>query len=456
MIITDRIESVTSDITITLKDGQKITLQIVNSPIEGINNFVKTINITESLSAINSNPVGVVSSNILRLDIRSLDRALIPENKNSPYYGLMDNSATINIKTTDVDGEVDFGTFYVSNWKSSVTYNTPNRVTIEATDLMSLIGKATAPDMEINKDINTSSYLAMLIDKLNQSNQLGKQVLYNLADIGFPQFPNLVYANIEFNNVSGVLNTLSQSTLTNIFIDRDGYLKTDYCLDDSIVESVGDLSDKVNIVTASVDNGGLVGYNKVRTNYMVYNINAISKVAQLTGQTLIPGDNDFSNIRLINGAFKVNYAKVGTKNPVRPLLKDLSYSKSRASLVINNPTTEDITVDVELYGQTMNENQLFMERSKDSHSSECLEVTNKLLPKSSIENFTAGLLSLVGVRNSGLQLKGLFNPRIKLGNTVFVDVIDSIGVSGYYKVTELNWLIGNTIKCDMKLIKTIV
>ena len=77
----------------TLSNG---TTFILNSN-SGINttNFISSLKIKEALSAENDIPIGVNTSNILDLEIISNNKALVPENANSAYYGYMDNSAII-------------------------------------------------------------------------------------------------------------------------------------------------------------------------------------------------------------------------------------------------------------------------------------------------------------------------------------------------------------------------
>ena len=85
-----------------------------------------------------------------------------------------------------------------------------------------------------------------------------------------------------------------------------------------------------------------------------------------------------------------------------------------------------------------------------------LTITNRLILPEDVETFTRNLVSLIGIRNSSISLTGYFNPRLKLGDIVYVDVDKSLKTSGYYKIIGLQWKISNTLKCTAKLIKTIV
>ena len=134
----------------------------------------------------------------------------------------------------------------------------------------------------------------------------------------------------------------------------------------------------------------------------------------------------------------------------------MSYSKNTATIVLKNNAQANVTCDIEIYGQSVKENKRFVTKNKSSSGNETLEVTNSILPSSYIESFANNLLRLIGIRASTLSISGYFNPRIKLGDTVYVDTEKSINAKGYYKVTELKWKISNILKCEAKVVKTIV
>ena len=120
--MTDLIERVKCSVIITLNNGTEIDISLSTvGEKTNLTNYITDINIDESTNTQNNNPVGVVSSNTLKLVLNSMDRSLFPENVNSKYYGLMNNTATVKVTLEDVDGTVEFNTFYVSNWKSNIT-----------------------------------------------------------------------------------------------------------------------------------------------------------------------------------------------------------------------------------------------------------------------------------------------------------------------------------------------
>ena len=112
----------------TLSDGSTFTLNSGSS----INsyNFISSLKVNEALSAENNIPIGVNTSNIIDIEIISNNKALIPENTGSVYYGYMNNTAIIEIYITENNEQLYFGKYFVDSWKSSISSDSPNLVKI--------------------------------------------------------------------------------------------------------------------------------------------------------------------------------------------------------------------------------------------------------------------------------------------------------------------------------------
>ena len=454
--MTDLIERVKCSVIITLNNGTEIDISLSTvGEKTNLTNYITDINIDESTNTQNNNPVGVVSSNTLKLVLNSMDRSLFPENVNSKYYGLMNNTATVKVTLEDVDGTVEFNTFYVSNWKSNITSQRPNNVIIECTDLLSIINKNSVPSGVITQNLSTKEAFIYMINKLNEKLESKYKVQYDENDIIFNAFDKIEYDNLDTGSMGDWLNTISQCTITNIYIARNNKMKTDYCLDDATTESVCTLSDKINVTNVSIDNGGLVNYTGVKTSYITNTINNMDKLTTISNQVVKPGKNLFDNINLGSKVFRISAVRLISDESSALKLTKLEYDKRICNIEVENNTDVDINCTIEIYGQSLKENTLSVTKNKNS-SNEILSVTNKLILPEYAELYTDNLLSLLGMKNRSISVTGFFNPRIQVGDIVYVDIEKSINTKGYYKVIGLKWKISNTIKCTAKLIKTIV
>lgn len=451
------VDKVSCSVIITLEDGTNIDISLVTGgSISAIKNYITSLEVLESTNAQNKNPVGVVSSNTVKITLNSNDRTLLPDNEQSPYYGKMNTNAKVKVTVTDDEGSVTFNTFYVSSWVSNISSDNPTQVVIEATDLLSIINKNAVTGGEILKDVGTRSVFLAMLTRINSEMPEKYKLKYNETDITFNRYPYIEATNFDASNISTWFNTLCQSTLTNLYLTREDLLVTDDCLDDKPSESVCTLSDKVNITRASVDKGGLVNYNSVKVNYIINSANAVTRLTTMSGQVLTPGVNTLDNINIGSSIYKLAYVQVVSDSKILVEIESVSYSKNTATIVLKNNAQANVTCDIEIYGQSVKENKRFVTKNKSSSGNETLEVTNSILPSSYIESFANNLLRLIGIRASTLSISGYFNPRIKLGDTVYVDTEKSINAKGYYKVTELKWKISNVLKCEAKVVKTIV
>lgn len=428
----------------TLSNGSIFTLNS-GSSINN-NNFITSLKLNESLSAENNIPIGVNTSSILDIEIISNNKALIPENENSTYYGYMNNSAIIEIYITESNEEIYFGKYFVNSWKSSISSDTPNLVKISATNIMSIVSKQVVPDIEINTGMYIKNYLLNVIDGLNETLPQTKQIEYNEGDIKFDAFPVMQFSNLDTENMGNCLNGLSQCTMTNIFVDRDGNLKTDYCCDDSPSEAVYSFD---VMTSASAGSGLLVDYDSIKVNYSLGNILDVEQLANLYQQDCIAGDNLFKDISLGGAVYKINRIEVVAEDPsIFVGVKSALYNKNKMQVTIEADAATK--VDIKIFGQRLDTTSMVYETDGENK----LEVTNRVIEKSYVEKYANNMLQLINFKNNSMSVEGYFNPRVKLSDTVFINCTNAMSISGYYKVVGLDWDLSMYGKCVMSLIKT--
>lgn len=433
-----------AQVKFTLSDGSTFTLNSDSS----INryNFISSLKLNESLSAENNIPIGVNTSSILNIEIISNNKALIPENENSTYYGYMNNSAIIEIYITESNEEIYFGKYFVNSWRSSISSDTPNLVKISATNIMSIISKQEVPDIEINTGMYIKNYLLNVIDELNSKLPQTKQIKYNERDIKFDAFPVMQFSNLDTENMGNCLNGLSQCTMTNIFVDRDGKLKTDYCCDDNPSEAVYSFD---VMTSASAGGGLLVEYDSIKVNYSLGNILDVEQLAGLYQQDVIKGDNIFKDISLGGAVYKINRIEVVADDPsIFVGVKSAKYNKNKMQVTIEADAATKVSIKI--FGQRLDTTSMVYETDGENK----LEVTNRVIEKSYVEKYVNNMLQLINFKNNSMSVEGYFNPRVKLSDTVFINCNNSMSISGYYKVVGLDWDLSIYGKCVMSLIKT--
>ena len=409
-------------------------------------NYVKKINFEEKISTSTDMPVGVNNGDVIDIEIISKNRALIPDNKSSIYYGHMNNKAIIEFNIIEQEETIYMGKLFVNSWKSSNNIENPNSVYIQAVNLMSIISKLNVPDININRSTYIKDYIIEVLNKLNSIMEEDKQVKINENDVRFDVFPVMQFCNIDTENIGNCFNGISQSTLTNIYISRDGYIKTDYNCDDIKEEA----QYKLNVLTgAEYGTGMLVDYDGVKVKYSNGDIKDTEVIASIYNREVIKGENKISDISLGDAVFKVNRIECIPKdNSVFIEIKDANYNKNKMSIILDveNSTKADINV----YGQRLDNTELV----KELGGNNILEISNRIIPASYIDKYMDNTLKLMSIKNNCLNITGYITPKIKLGDIVYVDVEGGMNVSGYYKVIGLNWEFSTYSFCEMTLIKT--
>lgn len=430
----------------TLSNGTIFTLN--GSDTVNQYNYLSSIKLNEELSAENSIPVGVNSSSVLDLEVISNNKALIPENEDSVYYGYMNDTAILELIVTEDGTDVYMGKYYVNTWKSKITSDTPNKVVISATCIMGVIIKQDVPDIAISTGDYIKDYLIALIEELNLILDSNRQINYNTSDINFDAFPTMQFSNLDTENMSNCLNGLSQCTLTNIYSDRQGYIKTDYCCDDTAQEAQYSLD---VMTSAEAGSGVLINYDGIKVNYSLGNILDVDLLASLSQQSVVPGDNEFKDISLGEAVYKINDIKVTAEDNdifVGINSSKTKYNKNKMTVTVeaDGPTK----VDIRIYGQRLDDTSLVYEIAGKNE----LEVNNKVIGSTYIEKYAQNMIQLINFKNNSMTVEGYFTPKIQLSDIVYINCINSMSISGYYKVVKLEWDLSAYGKCKMSVIKT--
>lgn len=440
---------------IVLSDNTEIEVKSKVIGDIGLTNYIDSGSIRESESASTNNPIGVPCSADGSLNIKTLDQSLMPENTKSPYYGLMNNEAVLYMLIEDseaTEAPLILGVYYIDNWYSTLSYDDTKTVILEFTGIMSALNKAMMPTLNIEKNVLFKDYLINLISKWNESADDKHKITIDESKLTFGPFTHMPFSDIDAKNIGEALTILSQSTLTNIYISGENELLTDYCFDDSASEAVGLISDCVNAVKYNVTDGLLVKYKGVKVNYPSIIVNSPSSISSLSGQTLKAGaETEINNIDTGGKLFKLNYVKVNSDEDDVVDIVDITYNKKEANIKLQNNDTKDLSVDIELIGQTINSNNM----SFSSGSEPILEVTNNLLSQSDANKFMQNLNKVIHDKGNEISVSGYFNPRIKLGSIVNVE-LKAINKSGVYKVKAREISVGSSIKTTLTLSSLIV
>lgn len=445
-MITGNCGEIKCELTFELRNGLNFSLN--TSDEINRKNYVNAVKVHEQLSGNTDMPVGVVSSRVLDITLTSNDNELVPENESSSFYGYLDNTVKVHIKIYKDNNETSFGTFYVDTWRSNITDRTPNQVVIEATCIMSKIMKMDVPLTDISNIDNFADYLLELFDAINieLNDTLGDTVRLNEDLINFGAFPSMQYACLKMDDMGTLLNDIAQSTLTNIFIDRQGYLRTDFCCDDSAQDGQYLLS---IMTSAQVGEDNSTSFDGIKAKYSKYTISDIHSIASVNDEVITSGDNEITDISLGDNVYKINAIEVVAKqyNTIVSVNRAV-YNKSKMNLYLNSDG--DTLANINIYAQDITGTELIREIG----GSNKLDVSNTVLDWNYIDKYLELLLQLISIKNNMLTVSGYFTPELELSDTVYIDCNGAMNVGGYYKIQSLDWEFSTYPKCTVNGIKT--
>lgn len=437
-------------LTFNLANGKNFSLKTGQQIIQS--NYINSVKLSEKISTNTDMPVGVNNSNVLDIEIVSTNHALIPDNKESIYYGYMDNTAIIQLHINELEtGKiVHFGKYYVTSWTAERDNSNPNLVQIEAVNVMSLLSQQDVPDTVINSGMLIKDWLINTVTKVNESLDDNRKITIDESNITFDAFPNMQFCNLNTNNMGDAMNEISQCTLTNIFTDRNNALKTNYTCD----VKAKDAKYRLDVVTsAECKDAYLVGYDGVTVTYSNGDINPLELLGTVSNKEItsegLTGDSAIQ-INLGDGVYKINRIEcIATDDSILVYPSSATYSKK--TITIELKSTGDTTVRIEVYGQRLDTTEL----TYSIEGTNPLKVTNKVIHGSKyVKKYATELNKLIAIKTDQIRIGGYFKTDIELGDTVYVDLQGSMSMDGYYKVVEMEWDFSMYGYCDMTLIKT--
>lgn len=458
----DKVLSIKAIINILFSDGQTYELPLVNKNYmtEDLDTYCESIRLNEQLySTSNINIVGNICCNTLSLEVTSYDNLLVSSNEESPYYGLMNDTAMIEIyaQVGDEENLEYMGRYFVSAWENGTTNNTSNNVSISCVDLLSKIKNIPLDKLRLKNNISVVDYLKIAIESLNSKLSDELKIKYREEDLNI--YINskydwqLHFINIDKTDIESIFNNIAQNTVSYIWIDRDGYLKTDHLLDDSVKESVSTLSGSVNILEYGTQTGDVGKYSGIEVEYIDSIAYEDKELFSVLDYQLYVGENIISNLSLNSDkVFNIHMIKIDCEDG-QAFCKSFSLYKKSIDLVIDskNKTKASIKIFGTVLNETKNIMTVYMD---DNKKGDIAKINNNVLRKELIHTFANGLISILNMKNNRIYAQGWINPRIRLGDMVCM-VGTRLGVNNYYKVVGLEFTFGSSYRCKASLIRTI-
>lgn len=460
----DIVRSVKCNITVHFSDGSTVDLPCVAEydpqiqDYEQLDNYCTSVKLREQMySKNNNNIIGNICGNSLDIEVNSKDGELISSNTSSQYYGLMNNTAYVTITAvTDSSETVNFGLYYVKAWENGQSASNYSKVSINCVNVLGLVKNIKLDKYPMSRKLSVKNYIKDAIDALNSKLESLYQIHYNLSDIDIfgdsTSDWQIWFNNIDIEDIEKILNGIAQDTLTNIWVDRNNYLKTDWLLNEPSSTPVTYTSGSVNVFDYGTDLAIDDSASGVQVEYISDIGYENKEILSMEEVELIVGSNTFNDIAL-------NTSNVVNINTIEVVCEKgyaycVAFNNSKGSIDFELISEESTTATVKVWGQCIVENKDTIERYIDNNNkSSVINLSNKLLKSELIDTYIGGVVQFMSYANNRIYIEGYINPSVKLGDIVSV-IGSKLGIDSYYKVIGIEINFGLSYRCKLTLIKT--
>lgn len=420
--------------------------------------IINSVKVHELLSNDKVIKVGNVPKKVLTIDLVSNDRLLVSSNKDSKYYGLMNNTCIIYVYVrAHGDGrdwsDCAFGKFFVTSWRPKSTTDDNKSVSIEAVDRMGALVNSPIPDLKLFRGYTLEWYVnsvcSSISDKSEDELKFGTQILLGKYDTSSDLC-------LKHSNVGKLLNDVSLSSLNFIFFDRQNDLKNiNINADVKSAEVMAKLTDSDCVIDGTLDTSPNV-YSKLAVKYAGANISEERVICSVSGHKLSfsTDSNSYTTVNfpnLTNSIYKVTGVKLSYLNEdmADVEVRDVSYDRNSVTMRLLNWSSTVQEVDVEVLGQVVEEYDL-LETFTIGNGDTTLNVDNKLCDGHNIATFGNELCDVIRNTKYSLQLTGSFNVLLKPGDIIEVE-LETLDVHGLFVIMDASWTFDGGVSCVLSL-----
>ena len=402
------------------------------------------VSLKEELSNNTANPIGVVSANTISIKFIDTEKLFGRNNTASEYYGYAKEGLKLEYFISLDGGPFNrAGVYYITNFEVDTSNHIYNVVNVNAADMIQYLGNEPIKDVMIEEGSTVKDYLKSVLkglglndSEINISETLDKPLKYNYS------------VGAKYKDI---LNSICQSYLCNIFIDRDGVVN---CIDlvDRALETNYEMQfdSETNIFSTSIGDELLSNYNAVKVNFIEPTIGESEEVHKIENLEVGSGENVISRIVLPQDK-KLNMvdyvAVINQEGDSKVEVSDITTYQSAIDLTLYNHGNA-CKVNVTIYGFFLYDNKTYIELVKegiDRKNIKFLEVNTDLIQDREYANqYASFILNYISHDMAYIKLRAKGNPLLGLGEVCSIssDVLDidvlgilassNISVSGGY------------------------
>lgn len=411
-------------------------------------------NISSSISNSSSNALGCVSANKITIDLTDKEKVFAKNNTTSPYYNKLKQGFKIIAYYKVDDGNYEeAGTFKMI---SILNTTAPSyKASFVGIDSIGFILKRSSTLNYISRDITADSYIRSLLisagiksDSINTSSSLSNiniQYTYN------------------FNaQVGELLTSFCNAFMCCIYTDNTGAVnvKTLHDLCNNTIASL-EIKYNTNLISSSIDDGILNGYNAIKIVYNKPTEQFSSKILSLTNNKIQQGSNLYEDYSIKSSYIKsIDYISVFNKSNSRIYVKDVDSKQQSISFNVYSENTTEINCDIDVYANVVNTNNVEISDVVDSefiteNDTDKIKYYTVSSDMIQYDAYANNIMSLLKKMNNTdivyISIKTKGHPNLVVGNIVNFESTE-LKFSGLCLVTSINISTGSSYTCSITLL----
>jgi len=410
--------------------------------------------ITETTAVTLGNPVGVMEPNTANFEILDKSNNLLSTNASSPYYGYMRNGVKCEVFVS-YDDEITwtpYGVYYTENWSSDKEDGGYSTVNISCTDKLDYIGSLPMPTLKAYAGVNVTTLLQNIL--------LGIGLTSSDFNIDSTLSLQMLYAISKGDTVKEALNTIAQSLLARIFLDRAGVIQVVPAIP---TKTIAYIIDDVDAEKISVQHNKITQYNKVKLIYNKVSDRLAETLISLSNVSLEVGLNKISGLQITSDVLSIDGAYISTSADDTSNIEKISYINYVAyqggiDIEVYNATSAAFYADIEVVGRITGNTDAYVEStisSDNATSASTLTLESSVIQDESKANaYVSAVASYLKTMQQEVIITGTLPSQLTVQQYITI-TSDDTTIDDDYLITEFNLQFGESYTTTVKAVKVV-
>lgn len=438
------------------KFSSKVKVYLSDSQVfesTGIDKVLQ-VDLKEELANSNTNPLGVVSANTINLKLLDEDKRFVKNNKQSPYYGLINEGIKIEYFISVDDGVFEpAGIYFATDIKNNAVNGSYSTVNINGADIIQYIGNTPVNIIGIQRNITVKQYLEVIFQSVGLTSSQ-----YNIDD---SINKVLKYTYTLGVKLKDILNSIAQSYMCNIYVDREGVIQVVDLLElakknDKQFEFDG----VINTFQTSLGTDLLDTYNSIRVNYSNPTLIRNDRLLSIDNIDIPAGTSELSEFTYVDNkkALGISYINIQAEDIDTTIsINGVSATQNSIILKVTNPKENIVRGKIEVVGPSVNENSSVVERfisGVEVDRRKFIDVKAPLIQTDSYAiEYCNVILKYLSSDTSYVSLKTKGHPLLRLTDIVGVKS-DLLEFEGTCIVSSIRLSLGSSYSCSINVLNS--